>query len=607
MPLRARVDDTEVTAPLLSRDEWGRVRRRARADHSAVTMTCCAHPAQPRTSKLGLQHFAHRPGADCALSAGETVHHLYLKAELLAAAHSAGWQAAVEAAGEGWRADVLATHGPEQVAFEVQWSAITPDELIERSLRYADSGVRPVWLVRRRIPAEIGVRDDLPVLRVEHHAGSYRIVAGGRRLTVQDATRALLAGELAAGAATCDELPTCTVRLAAADCPACFAPASLPVAAPDEPPLRSRCGLPVRINMLDRDRIEQRTAAECAEQIRAGRLTVDGLVVQHPGPRGLPWVSVCGRCDMRTHFTVTQARRLLATADAAGQDLRVLYRHQSDAPAGHEPLRHWCLASFCGARGGGQRDAAPGPDLAEQVAAAADAVVHERSGPVVTGSGRHVQVVRRGAAAVIITPAGRVDARVLTARLRRHGINPAVAMSDPDAAANLAVDPSLAAVDTQDPARLAGILTSGGPRRSQTMIGAAAQHADVWAWQQDCWQCGALYRAVTAAGTWRATCGAPMGDFDLQDPVAAPAIAARLRSSDSPVRADVVRHRSKTTGTTDWVNRCPRCRAVHGRFFARTDESYALAEPPDFRIELLGVAPAARRQPHWCAGAAHCS
>src|SRR4051794_20224076 len=122
MPLRAIVNGRELIGPLTDDSEWERARRTARQDAAAVAMVCCGAPGRPRTSKLGLRHFAHRPGADCVLAAGETIHHLNLKAQLLAAITELGWEAKCEVPEGNWRADVLGIAGAERVAFEVQWS-----------------------------------------------------------------------------------------------------------------------------------------------------------------------------------------------------------------------------------------------------------------------------------------------------------------------------------------------------------------------------------------------------------------------------------------------------------------------------------------------------
>ena len=148
MPLRAAVDDRDVLAPLCDLDEWEAVRARAKSDREAVRMVCCGWPALPKGSAKVIRHFAHRPGADCQIGAGETVHHLRLKSQLVQALDAHGWHASTEQEVGDRRADVLASDGPERVAVEVQWSQQTPEVAEERTRYYAQHGVRCVWLMR---------------------------------------------------------------------------------------------------------------------------------------------------------------------------------------------------------------------------------------------------------------------------------------------------------------------------------------------------------------------------------------------------------------------------------------------------------------------------
>jgi competence protein CoiA len=74
--------------------------------------------------------------------------HRLLKLQLASAIRDAGWYAELEVAGEGWRADVLATSpdGTRRMAWEAQLAQITVDELRERTARMKASGVLVCWV-----------------------------------------------------------------------------------------------------------------------------------------------------------------------------------------------------------------------------------------------------------------------------------------------------------------------------------------------------------------------------------------------------------------------------------------------------------------------------
>lgn len=113
MPLVAHLNGSRTEAHQLSADEWAILKSVYK--QRTLTMTC-GQLGVPKTSKLGFQYFAHKPGADCTLHAGgpESAEHLALKA----AVEGCGWTAALEYAGpqRGWIADVLAEKEGRRVA-----------------------------------------------------------------------------------------------------------------------------------------------------------------------------------------------------------------------------------------------------------------------------------------------------------------------------------------------------------------------------------------------------------------------------------------------------------------------------------------------------------
>jgi hypothetical protein len=150
MPLRCfdPTTNSSIQAFDLSPDAWQALEREnRRARHLIVP--CCSAQVILRRSRLGTQFFAHKAVGEC-VNALETEAHRRLKQMAVEAARANGWEAETEVAeGEHWKADVLACKGTAKVAVEIQWSPQTNEETLRRQARYAESGVRGLWLLRR--------------------------------------------------------------------------------------------------------------------------------------------------------------------------------------------------------------------------------------------------------------------------------------------------------------------------------------------------------------------------------------------------------------------------------------------------------------------------
>lgn len=112
-----------------------------------------------RMERSGLRFFAHRQLTPDCPAHGESARHLHLKTRFASAFRSSGWTAEPEVAGNGWRADVLAT-APDgrRLAVEVQLSAMSHAEAADRAARHAASGVETVWVVEKRRDWARGMR-----------------------------------------------------------------------------------------------------------------------------------------------------------------------------------------------------------------------------------------------------------------------------------------------------------------------------------------------------------------------------------------------------------------------------------------------------------------
>lgn len=128
-------------------------------------LTCrgCGHGLHAKVSPNGLRFFSHDAAQSDCPTAGESLAHRLLKLELVSAARAAGWEAELEVAGNGWRADVLATspHG-RRVAWEAQLAPITSEEIVDRHSTMTADGLEVCWVADRH-RAWIG---DVPAIAV---------------------------------------------------------------------------------------------------------------------------------------------------------------------------------------------------------------------------------------------------------------------------------------------------------------------------------------------------------------------------------------------------------------------------------------------------------
>lgn len=186
MPLSATVGDELLCAPLVDPVTWAGLRGKQ------IRLQPCGHRGFPRVSALGTQHFVH--ARDCGCEHAESAEHLRMKAVVAAAVAQAGWEAATEVPGPGFVADVVATHGPSAVAFEVQRSRQVLREYERRQATYAAAGIRCVWLVAD-VPAGHRAGPGLPLFRItDWMAHRPLAMVAGRTRAVPELVTALLSG-----------------------------------------------------------------------------------------------------------------------------------------------------------------------------------------------------------------------------------------------------------------------------------------------------------------------------------------------------------------------------------------------------------------------------
>jgi competence protein CoiA len=116
---------------------------------SSVEYVCpaCRWPVVLKAGRLKVPHFAHKPGTPCFHGQGETMAHLSCKLSLYRALHRAARHPALEVVHGGFVSDVVFQVNGHAVSIEVQRSALTVDQIHDRTKKYAERGIPVLWLL----------------------------------------------------------------------------------------------------------------------------------------------------------------------------------------------------------------------------------------------------------------------------------------------------------------------------------------------------------------------------------------------------------------------------------------------------------------------------
>ncbi|GAA2811390.1 hypothetical protein GCM10010441_40060 [Kitasatospora paracochleata] len=148
----------------------------------------CGHgmPAKVPPPPRRLRYFARDLGDKRCNLAEQTIEHHLLKLEIAALLSVAGGHAELEAAGRGWRTDVLAT-APDgrRVGWEVQLASITAQKMQQRNARVAADEVVGCWVALGTGERWLAVEPAVGMQPPGPQGGRWLIAAGLWRLVGQ--------------------------------------------------------------------------------------------------------------------------------------------------------------------------------------------------------------------------------------------------------------------------------------------------------------------------------------------------------------------------------------------------------------------------------------
>ena len=152
MPLRAQINGKDIIAPLLDDVEWEGLKCAVKQREVAVILPCCHNTAFLRVSPLGTKHFVHTRQQNCQWKP-ESMEQVQVKSEIVLACNASGYDVSTEVVEIDWRADVLATKGHANIAFEVLLRSQSLEGILHTQQQYARNGIRGCWLIKH-VPKE---------------------------------------------------------------------------------------------------------------------------------------------------------------------------------------------------------------------------------------------------------------------------------------------------------------------------------------------------------------------------------------------------------------------------------------------------------------------
>lgn len=200
MPLVAIVDGIRIIAPFLTEEQWDAISPHG----SKIVIPCCGTSGFKRVSRGGIRHFVHKTRPNDCNWRSETEEHLRLKELIAVSCLAAGWKTEVEYSHADWRADIWATSARARIAFEVQLSPTTLEDLLARQNKYARDNVRGCWFYGEKAisakspwePVPIPARSDLPAFDIHNRNGMDEVRLGDCYYRLADAIRLLLQGRV---------------------------------------------------------------------------------------------------------------------------------------------------------------------------------------------------------------------------------------------------------------------------------------------------------------------------------------------------------------------------------------------------------------------------
>jgi len=198
MPLTAYLSSQKIAAPKLNDNVWSHIKLSLKQNSNYLHFKCCNSPVYARVSKKGLKHFVHKNTDHCNYIY-ESEDHLSLKLEVYEACKKMDWDAELEADGDNFRADVLASKNTHKAAFEIQLTRQDLQTTIDRQKIFNKSGIRCAWIFKR-IPKGYRPNKFLPAFELVTENRKlitpYQCNISSRKMSIEKFIEILLNGKI---------------------------------------------------------------------------------------------------------------------------------------------------------------------------------------------------------------------------------------------------------------------------------------------------------------------------------------------------------------------------------------------------------------------------
>lgn len=195
MPLRAKLNGTDIIASLIDDTAWEKIKEDISLDKNSLLLPCCGKSAYLRKSVFGTKHFVHRKSSCKLYSYSDNNESLKIKTDIVLACDSCGYKVLTEVITPEWSADVLAEKGKVKIAFHVTQKYF--EKALELQGIYEKNNIRGCWFFKDKISDRVVPREDLPIFYFSLDKNkNTQVLFNDEQIPIKNFVKILLSGQI---------------------------------------------------------------------------------------------------------------------------------------------------------------------------------------------------------------------------------------------------------------------------------------------------------------------------------------------------------------------------------------------------------------------------